>query len=163
MVIVRKPGKPNYTKLGAYWPIVLINTIAKILLACVTEDLTDIAEICQLLPANHFGCHPGRTTSDSLHYIMKFTKDTWRKGEVTSSLFLNIKGVLLSIILNLLIHDMRTKGILPQYTYWIYRKVSGRQTSITFNGHSQTQEHYWEALTKDAPYQALLSNSTTLT
>ena len=55
-IVVRKPGKSNYMKPGAYWPIVLINTMAKILSACVTEDLVDMAEICQLLPANHFGC-----------------------------------------------------------------------------------------------------------
>jgi len=100
MIVVRKPSKPDYTKLGPYHPIVLINTIAKILSACITEDLTDMAELCQLLPANHFGCHPGRTTTDSLHYVVKLTKDTWRKGEVISTLFIDIKGTFPSVILN---------------------------------------------------------------
>src|SRR5882724_5097095 len=100
MIVVRKPGKPDYTKLGAYYPIALINTIAKILLACVTKDLTDMAKLFQLLPANHFRCCPGWTTTNSLHYVMKLTKDTWRKGEVISTLFLDIKGAFPSVILN---------------------------------------------------------------
>jgi len=94
-------------KLGAYQPIALITSIAKILSACVTEDLTDMAELFQLLPANHFGCRPGRTTSDSLHFVMKFTKEAWRKGEVISALFLNIKSTFPSVILKRLTHDMR--------------------------------------------------------
>jgi len=98
-------------KLGAYQPIALINSITKILLACMTEDLTDMAKLCQLLLANHFGCRPGRTTSGSLHYVMKFTKDTWRKGEVISALFLNIKGAFPSVILKRLTHNMRSQGI----------------------------------------------------
>jgi len=99
-IVVRKPGKPNYTKPGAYRPIALINTIAKILSACVTEDLTNMAELCQLLPANHFGCHPGWTTTNSLHYVAKHTKDAWRKGEVISALFLDIKGTFPSVVLS---------------------------------------------------------------
>jgi len=106
-VVIRNPGKPDYSKLGAYRPIALINSIAKILSACVSEDLTAMAELSQLLPANHFGCRPGRTTSDSLHYVTKFTKDTWRKGEVVSALFLNIKSAFPSVRLKRLTHDMR--------------------------------------------------------
>jgi len=105
-VVVRKLGKPNSNKLGTYQPIALINTIAKILSACMTEDLTDMAKIHQLLPANHF--RQGWTTTDSLHYIAKFTKDAWRKGEVVSTLFLDIKGAFPSVIITCLIYDMRS-------------------------------------------------------
>ena len=87
------------------------------------------------LPANHFGCRLGRTTSDSLHYVSKFTKDTWRKGEVVSALFLNIRSAFPSVILKRLIHDMRSQGIPTHYTDWIHQKVSIRRTYITFNGH----------------------------
>jgi len=79
MVVLRKPVKPDYTVPGAHWPIALLNTIAKILSACVVEDLTQMAETHGLLLANHFGCQPGRTTTDSLHYVTIFVKDSWRK------------------------------------------------------------------------------------
>jgi len=118
-VVIRKPGKPDYTKPGAYWPIALINSITKILSACISEDLTVMAELSQLLPANHFGCRPGRTTSDSLHYVAKFTKDTWRKGEDVSALFLDIKSTFPSVILKRLTHNMRSRGIPMQYTDWL--------------------------------------------
>jgi len=155
MIVVRKPSKPDYTKLGAYHPIALINTIAKTLSACITEDVTDMAELCQLLPANHFGCCPGRTTTNSLHYVTKLTKDAWRKGEVVSTLFLDIKGMFPSVILNQLIHDMRTQGVPTQYTDWIYQKVAGRRTSITFNRHTSEPRTLSRGLDQGCPLSGI--------
>src|SRR5882724_12518771 len=68
-VVLRKPIKPDYTVPGAHQPISLLNTIAKIVSACVAEDLTQMAEIHGLLLANHLGCWLGRTTTNSLHYV----------------------------------------------------------------------------------------------
>src|SRR5882672_9825355 len=109
--------------------------MVKILSACVTEDLVDMAELCQLLPVNHFGCRPGRTTSDSLHYVVKYIKDAWRKGEVVSTLFLDIKGAFPSIILEWLVHNMRSRGVPTQYMDWLRHKVTDRRTTITFDGY----------------------------
>ena len=76
-VVVRKPAKPDYSNPSAYRPIALLNTMGKILSACVAEDLAQMAEMHGLLPANHFGCRLGQSTSDSLHFITKFAKDAW--------------------------------------------------------------------------------------
>jgi len=51
---------------------------------------------------------------------MELIKDVWRKGEVISMLFLDIKGAFPSVILKRLIHDMRMHGIPTQYTDWLY-------------------------------------------
>ena len=56
----------------------LLNTISKILLACIAEDLVHMAEVHELLLEKHFRCRPGRTTMDSLHYVVKYVKDAWR-------------------------------------------------------------------------------------
>jgi len=109
--------------------------MAKVLPACVMEDLVHAAKMQNLLPSNHFGCHPGRTTSDSLHYITTFVKNTWRKKEVISALFLDIKGVFPNVVLNQLIHDMRTRGVPPQYTDWIAHKVSSRWMTLKFDSY----------------------------
>jgi len=85
MVILRKLSKPDYTLPIAHQLIALLNMIAKILSACIVEDLVQMAELHGLLPDNHFGCRPGRTTMDSLHYVTKYIKDVWRKNEVVSA------------------------------------------------------------------------------
>ena len=66
------------------------------------------------------------STTDLLHYVTKFMKAIWWKGEVVSALFLDIKGAFPSVILSQLVHDMRWRGILDQYTQWIERKGGGQ-------------------------------------
>ena len=107
--------------------------MAKVLSSCATEDLVHMAKTCGLLPSNHFGCHPGRTTSDSLHYVTMFVKDMWRKKEVVSTLFLDIKGMFLSVVLSRLIHDMRSRGVPPQYTSGIVCEASSQQSTLRFD------------------------------
>ena len=53
-------------------------------------------------------------------------------GEVVSTLFLVIKSIFLSIMLNQIIHDMRS-GVLEQYRWWISRKVEGQCTTMVFD------------------------------
>jgi len=79
MVVLRKPGKADYTVPNVHWPVSLLNTIAKVLSACMAEDLTHAVKTHGLLPNNHFGSQPGCTTTDLLHYVTKFVKDTWRR------------------------------------------------------------------------------------
>ena len=122
MVVLRKPGKADYTVLNAHWPVTLLNTIVKVLSACMAEELTLAVETHGLLLNKHFGSRPGHTTTDSLHYVMKFMKDAWRRQEVVSALFLDIKSAFPSVMLEWLVHDMRNRGVPSQYTNWISRK-----------------------------------------
>jgi len=69
MIVLRKPGKANYTVPNAHQLVALLNTIAKVLSACIAEDLNHVIETHGLLLKNHFGSRPGRTTTDSLHYV----------------------------------------------------------------------------------------------
>ena len=122
-IVLRKPGKADYTVPNAHRPVALLNTIAKVLSACVAEDLNHVIETHSLLPKNHFISRPGQTTMDSLHYVTKFVKDTWRRKEVVSALFLDIKSAFPSVVLEWLVHDMRKRGVLKRYTNWITHKV----------------------------------------
>jgi len=127
--------KPNYMVLGAYHPITLLNTIPKVLMACVAKYLVQMSEIHALLLNNHFSCHLARTTSDSLHFMSKFVKDLWCRKEVVSSLFLDIKSVFPSVVLTHLVHNMRTRGVPSQYTSWFKCKESSCRTTLSFDAY----------------------------
>ena len=104
--MLRKPGKPRYDIPKAYRPIVLLNTMWKVLMAIVASHITFITEKHQLLPANHFGGRPGRTMADALHLLMHKIKEAWRSGKVTAVLFLDIEGAFLNAVLTKLIHNL---------------------------------------------------------
>ena len=95
--ILKKPGKSDYTSTGAWRPIVLSNRYARLLNSCKTEDLVSMCEKTGILPMNHFGGRPGRATTDSIHLMIKMTKDAWRKGEVASLLCLDVKAAFPSV------------------------------------------------------------------
>ena len=80
-----------------------------------------------------FGRHPGRSTTDTLHLTVKFIFDQWRKGNIVSALFLDVKGAFLEV--QWLIHNIQMKGVPQQYTNWILNRLQGQQTKIQFNNY----------------------------
>jgi len=108
-IILRKPGKPRYNIPKAYRPIALLNTMWKVLMAVIAEQLTHTAELHQLLPANHFGGRPGRTTTDAMHLLLTNIKTSWRTGKISAVLFLDIEGAFPNAVPSRLIHNLRKR------------------------------------------------------
>jgi ribonuclease HI len=134
-LILKKPGKPDYTTPSAWRPIVLSDGIARLLNSCQTKIMVTMCETLNILPPDHYGARPGRTTTDSIHMLTKIVKDSWRKGQVASSLFLDVKGAFPSVDINRLIHNMRKRGIPQEYTTWLKRRLDNRKTTLIFDDH----------------------------
>jgi hypothetical protein len=134
-IVLRKPGQPDYTIPKAYCPITLLDTMAKILSSCIAEDITYIAEKHQLLPWTHFGGRPGRSTVDSIHLLTKFIHNAWAHStdKYMSLLFLDVKAAFPSVVIERLIHNMRSRGIPKEYTEWYKHRLDGRITTLFFN------------------------------
>jgi ribonuclease HI len=135
-VVLRKPGKPRYDVPKAYRPIALLNTMWKVLTAIVAEQLTHDTEKYQLLPANHFGGRPGRTTTDAMHLLTHKIKASWRKGKVTSVLFLDIEGAFPNAVPSCLEQNMRRRGVAGKITNFIQRMLQDRKTTLKFDGYT---------------------------
>ena len=119
MVVLRKPGKPNYEVPKAYRPIALLCTIVKVLTVIVAEDLSHLVEKHQLVPSTHFGGRPGHTTTDALHYLVYKVKKAWCEGKVASILFLDVEGAFPSVVTDRLIHNLCKRGIPAAYVGFI--------------------------------------------
>ena len=98
--------KANYNAPKSYCPITLYNTMGKLLTAIMMEDMVHLAEKHHLLPANHFGGRPGRTTTDSLHLVVNKIKGAWRCKKVAVMLFLDIEGAFPNAVTDHLLHNM---------------------------------------------------------
>lgn len=66
IVVLRKPGKPDYTIPKAYRLISLLNTLRKLLEAVVAKRISYYAEKHNLLPDTQFRARPGRSTEQAL-------------------------------------------------------------------------------------------------
>ena len=132
-VVLRKPGKPDYTIPNAYRPIALLDVCAKLLSACVKEIWEYHVEQRCLLPKSQFGGRKGRTATDAIHSLVEFTKRAWRRKQEVVILFLDIKGAFPNVAIPVLVHDMRTMGFHPKYTEWITNRTTNRETVLAFD------------------------------
>lgn len=104
-----KPGKADYTIPKAHRPTVLTDTIVKVLSSCIAKAIVKQTERLGLLPSMHFRGRPRRATMDMLQLMVNFIKNPWRKGNVVSMLFLDIKVAFPSIAVSWLLHNMRDR------------------------------------------------------
>ena len=66
---VRKPGKGNYTKPGAWRPIALLCTLGKIVETATANRLREAAEEFNLLPLEQMGFRAQRSTESALDLL----------------------------------------------------------------------------------------------
>jgi hypothetical protein len=109
--------------------------MAKILSSCIADEIAYLAETHKMLPPNHFGGYPGRTTMDSIHLLSKFTYNAWAhpKEKYISTLFLDVKAAFPSVIIDTLLHNMRARRLLLEYIEWYKRCLTGHHTTLSFD------------------------------
>ncbi|KAJ3486250.1 hypothetical protein NLI96_g4374 [Meripilus lineatus] len=132
-ITLRKPQKPDYSIPKAYRPIALEDTVGKVLEAVVAKRLSILAEQFNLLPPNHFGGRPGRTTTDALLYLTSRIKDAWRGKGVVTVLFLDISQAFPSVSHTRLIHNLRRRQVPENLVRWISSFLTERTTSLRFD------------------------------
>ena len=91
-IVLRKPTKPDYTKLNAYRPIALESTIGKVIESIIMELLSYLIETHDLLPANHFGGRLQRTTIDAMTVLSENIHHAWKEGDIDSVVFMDVVG-----------------------------------------------------------------------
>ena len=155
-VVLRKPGKPHYDIPKAYRPIALLNTMWKVLTAIVADQITFLTEKHQLLPKNHFGGRPGRTTTDAMHLLTLKIKAAWRAGKVASVLFLDIEGAFPNAVPERLVHNLRKRRIPRKYTKFIDNMLRDRVTTLKFDGYSSAPIHIDNGIGQGDPLSMVL-------
>ena len=134
-VVLPKPGRASYEIPSSYRPIALIETIAKVLSTIITEDLSYECETNNLLPDFQFGGRPGRSTTDALHYVEQYIKNSWRKGNIVSALFLDVQAAFPNMRKEKLIENMRARNLAPEYCDYVDMILTHRQIRLKFDDH----------------------------
>ena len=129
-VVLRNPGKPSYETPKAYRPIALISTMAKLLTAIIANYLSNIVEQHKILPKNHFGGCPGRSTTDTIHYLTNKIHKAWRKDKSVSVLFLDVEGAFPNAVTNCLIHNLKKRRIPTSIINFVKQILSNRKTRL---------------------------------
>ncbi len=93
-VVIRKPGKTDYTRPKSHRPIALKDTMGKLCMKVVASVLQHEGDVKKLLPANLYGSRQGRTATDALHVTVAWIKDALRRRQCVTMTILDIKSAL---------------------------------------------------------------------
>ena len=130
-VVLRKPGKGDYTDPKAYHPIALLSTIRKALEAVIAARISYLVERHSLLPNTHIGGRKGRSTEHALHLLYERVHAEWRRGNVASLLTLDVSGTYDNMSHRRLLHNLRKRRLPQKITNWVASFLQGRLTTMT--------------------------------
>ena len=69
-VVLRKPGKPSYNNPGAWRPIILLNTIGKLIKSLIAKRLSQATKEYKLFLDTQMGTRPNRLTKTALKLLI---------------------------------------------------------------------------------------------
>jgi hypothetical protein len=120
-IVLRKPGKDDYTTPKAYRPIALLNTIGKLMDMVIAKRISYATEVHQLLPRTNIGGRKGRSTDHALHVITEKIYEAWNspKPQVASLLLLDVSGAFDNVSNTRLLHNLRKRRIDERTVRWI--------------------------------------------
>ena len=131
-VVLRKPQKPDYTKLGAYRPIVLLNMLAKTLEAIIARRISKEAESRGLLPKTYIGAQLGRSTTTVLDLITEQVRTIWQTSLDTITLMLcfNISRAFDNMSYQRLLYNIRMQGYLDYILQFLASFLQDKTTRL---------------------------------
>ena len=155
IVALRKPGKPDYTVPKAYRPISLLPTISKILEKIVARRLSFLTETYNLVPANHFGGRPKKSSEQAVDIIVEQIHKAWRGGKVLSLVTFDVQGAFNGVHPGVLCERMRQRQIPAELVGWVRSFCSDRTASVLVYRSNTPGFH------KDHPYRPFSTSCTT--
>ena len=133
-IVLRKPSRPDYTKVKAYRPIALENTLGKVMESIIAEIISYLTETHELLPSQHYGGRPGRSAEDALMILSENIHRAWREKKVYTAIFMDVAGAFNNVHHERLIHNLRKRRIPQKIISWIASFLQDRSTQLQFNG-----------------------------
>ena len=120
IVVLKKPGKPDYSAPGVYQPISLLNTLGKILEAVIARRLSFWAKTYKLLLDTQFRGRPGRNTEQVLLVLANAIDRAWLQSKVVTLIAFDLKGAFNGVNKVSLDARLWAKGIPTMARQWIY-------------------------------------------
>ena len=133
-VVLRKPSRPDYTKVKTYRPIALENTLGKVMESVMAEIISYLTETHELLPPHHYGGRPGRSAEDAMMILSENIYQAWKKKKIYTAIFMDVAGAFNNVHHDRLIHNLRKRRIPHSISLWVASFLRGRSTQLQFNG-----------------------------
>lgn len=155
-VIIRKHGKDSYSEAGSYRPIALLSCLGKVLEKVITNRLTYWAETCRVIAPGHMGGRRIHSTDDALLILTSWIKEKWRRNQIVTALFLDVKSAYPSVHRERLWHTLSRHNC-PLYLLNMIRDfLSERTTNIRLQDFLSDRFDIENGLPQGSPLSVIL-------
>ena len=155
-VVLRKPGKPDYTTPKAYRLIALLETLAKVLEGTMEAAMRRVAEEKSMLPASQFGGRKGRSCEDAVMWVVDEVKEKWRRGQYVVALSLDAKAAFPSVRVPALLDILRKEASLRPALPWLESFLTRRTCRLIVDGTESSEMEGDCGLPQGSPLSPLL-------
>lgn len=155
-VVLRKPGKDDYTQPKAYRPIALLSTLGKAMEAIIANRLAYLADVHHLLPARHTGGRKLASTEHAMHVLLQRVYRAWTDGEVASLLLLDVSGAYDNVSAERLLHNLRKRRIDEKIVGWTASFLRDRSTTIKLQEYTAPSAPIQTGIPQGSPVSPIL-------
>jgi len=132
-VIIPKPNKTSYDSLKAFHPIVLLNTLGKLVEKVTAERIQFIVASNNFIHPSQLGGLKFKSTSNTGIALTHIIHSGWSKGRTTSTLAFDISQFFPSLNHHLLVLILEKAGLGPKVMNFFANYLVQRSTKYLWN------------------------------
>ena len=132
-VVIPKPNKSSYDSLKAFQPIVLLNTLGKLIEKVIAERLQFIIASNNFVHLSQLGGLKFKSTADASAVLTHIVRSGWTKGRTTSTLAFDIAQFFPSLNHCFLILVLEKAGLNPKVSNFFANYLIQRSTKYLWN------------------------------
>jgi len=155
-VVIRKPGKDNYTQLKAYRSISLLSCMGKVVEKEVAELLSDEGQRRGLLSNRQFRSRRVRLAIDAAAIMVDRAHAAWRDGHLAGMLPRDIKAAFPSVPQGRLVNLMKVRKMDRDLIRWMESFLSERTVEIRIEGNATERDPLEVGVPQRSPLSPIL-------
>ena len=133
MVVIPKPNKLTYDNPKTFCPIVLLNTLGKLIEKVIAEQLQFTVASNNFIHPSQLGGLKFKSTADAGIALTRIVRSGWAKGKATSSLAFNISQFFPSLNYCFLVRILEKAGLDPKVASFFLNYLTQRSMKYLWN------------------------------
>ena len=133
MVVIPKPNKLTYDNPKTFCPIVLLNTLGKLIEKVIAEQLQFTVTSNNFIHPSQLGGLKFKSTADAGIALTRIVRSGWAKGKATSSLAFNISQFFPSLNYCFLVRILEKAGLDPKVASFFLNYLTQRSMKYLWN------------------------------
>ena len=155
-VVIRKPGKDDYTQLTAYRSISLLSCMGKVVEKVVAELLSEDGERRGLLSDGQFGSRKGRSAIDAAAIMVDRAHAAWRNGHIPGMILMDIKPAFPSVAKGRLVNLMKVRQMDRDRIRWTESFLLETTVEMIIEGNAMERHPVEAGVPQGSPVSPIL-------